>query len=58
MHVNITFETDGAAFEDDFEGEIARILAQVRAAILSNDPHNALLRDTNGNTVGTVEKEF
>lgn len=49
--VVITIETDNAAFEDAFEYEVAKVLAQVPQKL---DEDGAKLRDTNGNTVGEV----
>ncbi len=59
MKVAITFDTDNAAFED--EDEIGSVLG--RAALYvhgvvhgqTEPPAVIRLRDSNGNTVGTVE---
>lgn len=67
--VRIEFSVDNAAFEDDFEHELDLVLEQVRKNILaqqaSSKPMSALfgcrvadsdsLRDSNGNTIGSVE---
>ena len=65
MKITITFETDNAAFEDDFQGEIRHLLAQARDGIFAQldgtegcwkpEPGEHPLRDINGNKVGKVE---
>jgi hypothetical protein len=58
--IRIEFATDNAAFE--YSGEVRRVL-QVATALLHDDwdcesrpvPWQRALRDSNGNTVGTVE---
>lgn len=62
MKVKIEFNCDGAAFEDDFAGEIGVILAQAKDEISlavstltrlgKGGVTHGRLRDTNGNTVG------
>ena len=57
--VTITFRTSGAAFEDDYHGELASVLEQARQALTLTrglDDYSGPLRDTNGNTVGRVEQ--
>ena len=49
MTITITLETGNAAFEDS--REVPRIL---RDWLKADYPHNATLRDSNGNTVGKV----
>lgn len=57
MKIQITIETDNAAFEDD-PSELARILETVAAKTEGLEPgEKANLRDINGNTVGTVRIE-
>lgn len=52
MKVVINIKTDNAAFENDPEGEVKRILIQaVRDTVTGNRDGN--LRDSNGNKVGT-----
>lgn len=52
MKIQISFDTDNAAFEDSFLMEVTRVLQQAKNAIL--DGENCKLRDTNGNTIGEV----
>lgn len=52
MKINIQFYTDNAAFEDSFLMEVTRVLQQAKDAI--RDGTNRNLRDSNGNTIGTV----
>lgn len=49
--VTITIDTTNDAFEDMFQYEVAKVLAQVEMI------DGMKLRDSNGNTVGTVEIE-
>lgn len=49
--MNITIETINDAFTEDFQYEIAKILAQVECI------DSQILKDSNGNTVGIVEIE-
>jgi hypothetical protein len=57
--ITITIETDNAAFEDNREAEVARILADYARRLadgLANLPLTTQpLRDINGNTCGRVE---
>ena len=58
MTITITICTDNAAFEDDPESEVARILAAYARQLadgLTNLSFARKLRDINGNTVGSVE---
>lgn len=50
----ISIETVNAAFEEEPEREIARILREL-ASKLENGQHPESLRDINGNKVGKVE---
>ena len=57
MKINISFNTDSAAFEDSYEMEVARILRQIKDDLIdSNNTTNirSPLRDSNGNRIGTV----
>jgi hypothetical protein len=64
MTVEIEFDTDNAAFEDNFEDELARVLRQVRwkvaaqrvraAALCEHSESVDVLLDGNGNTIGRV----
>ena len=57
MKIQITIETDNAAFEED-PGELGRILGTVAAKAEGLEPGESVnLRDINGNTVGTVRLE-
>ena len=47
----IEIDTTNEAFEDGFQYEVAKVLAEVRAI------DGLKLRDSNGNTVGTVTVE-
>lgn len=58
MKLVLQIDCDNAAFEDDCNGEIARIL-RVAAKIANNDPRamaaGIRLRDVNGNNVGYMQ---
>lgn len=49
MRLKLEIELDNAAFEDDVEEEVLRILSTVRVR------DGQILRDINGNKVGKVE---
>ena len=51
MKLTVKLETDNAAFDDDFEGEVARVLLQIGSV------GSGRLRDINGNWVGEWEYE-
>ena len=53
MTITIKIHTDNAAFEDR-EAEIARILARVCREFYGFGSTPTPLRDSNGNTVGSV----
>ena len=53
MTITIRLKTDNAAFEDK-DTEVSRILARIAAEFYSFGPSPSKLRDSNGNTVGTV----
>lgn len=56
MKLRIEIDLDNAAFEDDRE-ELPRLLMQITAQFRGRaiGPISMTLRDSNGNTVGTVE---
>ena len=60
MKVTIKFKTDSSAFEDDFHGEVNRVLAQVQdtVSLYNYDfkfPMTGMLRDINGNIIGKID---
>lgn len=58
MQITITINTDNAAFEDNTETKVARILADFARKLadgLTNIGITTRLLDINGNTVGAVE---
>jgi len=54
MKATITINMDNAAFEDDREGELSRILHVLANQIVHGDDplRQRTLRDSNGNAVG------
>ena len=57
--ITITFATDNAAFEDDREAEIARVLRVLAArfATYTPDAGNRPIYDSNGNRIGEIRDE-
>jgi hypothetical protein len=59
MKINIEFDTDNAAFEDDRLSEVTRImtLAKIEALDCLNDGCGIRvpIKDSNGNRVGVLE---
>ena len=55
MTITIRLKTDNAAFEDDQDAEIARILAEYLLTVGRFGFDSRKLRDINGNIVGTVK---
>ena len=59
MKINIEFDTDNAAFEDDRFGEVTRILTRAKEKVTDslNDccGIRVPIKDTNGNRVGVLE---
>jgi hypothetical protein len=52
--IKIKIATDNAAFEEDPETEVARILRELASRLEAGD-HPSSIRDLNGNKVGTIE---
>jgi len=56
MKINIVIQsTSGAAFEEDYHAEVARILSTVEVIRLNDPSAYQYLRDINGNKCGFVE---
>lgn len=58
MKITIEFDTDNAAFEDNFLMEVTKALNQAKAAIIDSENNTGIrrpLKDTNGNRIGVVE---
>ena len=58
--IKIIIDTNNDAFREDYTGEVARILSRTADKFRQYGVMNVLppiipLKDTNGNTVGTVE---
>ena len=57
MNVNISFNTDNAAFEESFLMAITKTLQQAKTALLDSENTTDIARilvDDNGNRIGTV----
>ena len=49
---NLTIDTDNAAFEGDWSGEVVRIMRDLADRMERNTIGSKFVRDVNGNTVG------
>lgn len=64
MRIKIEFEVDNDAFATDFRGEVRRVLSQAWKKLMAGRAHNptrayrCLIRDANGNTIGSAELEL
>ena len=57
MNVNISFDTNNAAFEESFLMAITKTLQQAKSALLDSENTTDIARilvDDNGNRIGTV----
>jgi len=57
MNVNINFDTDNAAFEDNFLMEVTRVTRSIKEAMLDSDNTTTIrrpLNDINGNRIGVI----
>lgn len=57
MIVNISFDTDNAAFEDSFLMAVTKTLSQAKEAILDSENTTnirRIIKDVNGNRIGYV----
>jgi hypothetical protein len=57
MKITIEFDTDNAAFEDDFMLEVTKTLQQAKGAIIDSENNTGIrrpLKDTNGNRIGVI----
>lgn len=57
MIINIEFDTDNAAFEDNFLMAVTKALSQAKEAIIDSENTTSIrrpLKDINGNRVGSV----
>jgi hypothetical protein len=58
MKITIEFDTDNAAFEDNFLMEVTKTLQQAKGAIIDSENNTGIrrpLKDTNGNRVGVID---
>lgn len=60
FQISIKFDTDSSSFNEhscDYESEVAKVMKQATDFISTMPAKGSLkkLKDTNGNTVGTVE---
>lgn len=60
MKITIEFDTDNAAFEDNFLMSVTKTLQQAKEAIIDSENTTGIrrpLKDTNGNRIGVVNIE-
>ena len=53
MKIIIDFDTDNAAFQENFEWQVRNILEKVKIAITADNLTGKRIKDWNGNTVGS-----
>ena len=57
MKIVIEFDTNNAAFEDNFLMEVTKAVQQAKAAIIDSENNTEIrrpIKDTNGNRIGVV----
>jgi len=57
MNVNISFNTDNAAFQDSFLMEITRVTRSIKEALLDSQNTDTIHKpivDVNGNRIGII----
>jgi len=57
MKIVIKFDTNNAAFEDNFLMEVTKAIQQAKGAIIDSENNTGIrrpIRDTNGNRIGVV----
>mgnify|MGYP003647850177 FL=1 len=57
MKITIEFDTDNAAFEDNFLMSVTKTLQQAKEAIIDSENNTTIrrpLKDINGNRIGVV----
>jgi len=57
MKIVIKFDTNNAAFEDNFLMEVTKAIQQAKAAIIDSENNTQIrrpIKDTNGNRIGVV----
>jgi len=58
MKIVIEFDTNNAAFEDNFLMEVTKAIQQAKAAIIDSENNTQIrrpIKDTNGNRIGVVD---
>jgi len=57
MNINISFDTNNAAFEDNFLMEATRVSRSIKEALLDSENTTTVrrpLKDSNGNRIGVI----
>lgn len=57
MKIVIEFDTNNAAFEDNFLMEVTKTLQQAKSAIIDSENNTGIrrpIKDTNGNRIGVI----
>jgi hypothetical protein len=58
MKIVIEFDTNNAAFEDNFLMEVTKAIQQAKSAIIDSENNTGIrrtIKDTNGNRIGVVD---
>ena len=58
MKIVIEFDTNNAAFEDNFLMEVTKAIQQAKGAIIDSENNTQIyrpIRDINGNRIGVVD---
>ena len=58
MKIVIEFDTNNAAFEDNFLMEVTKASQQAKSAIIDSENNTGIrrpIKDTNGNRIGVVD---
>jgi len=57
MNINISFDTNNAAFEDNFLMEVTQVTRSIKEALLDSENQTTIrrpLNDINGNRIGVI----
>jgi hypothetical protein len=58
MKIVIEFDTNNAAFENNFLMEVTKAIQQAKSAIIDSENNTGIrrpIKDTNGNRIGVVD---
>ena len=58
MKITIKFDTNNAAFENNFLMQVTKAIQQAKSAIIDSENNTGIrrpIKDTNGNRIGVVD---